>query len=57
MGKKKKVEVEVRAQMPIRVSAEEKEVLERAAALENLPTGTWMRTLALREAKRLLATE
>jgi uncharacterized protein (DUF1778 family) len=54
MSKKKKDEVEIRTQLPIRVSEEEKKTLEAAAAAENLPTGTWMRTLCLKAAKQIL---
>ena len=53
MGKKKKVD-EVREQLPIRVTEEEKALLVKAAELESLPTGTWMRKLALEEAKRVI---
>ena len=57
MGKKKVEEIEVRAQFPIKMTADEKALLEQAAAIEDLPTGTWMRRLALREAKRVIANK
>ncbi len=53
MGKKQKVD-EVREQLPIRVTEEEKAQFVKAAELENLPTGTWIRKLALAEAKRVI---
>lgn len=53
MGSKKKTD-EVREQLPIRVTEEEKAQFVKAAALENLPTGTWIRKLALAEAKRVI---
>lgn len=36
----------------IRVSESEREAMERAAAREELPLSTWLRRLALLEAKR-----
>jgi hypothetical protein len=53
--KKRGGDVEIRTQLPIRVSVEEKAELEEAARLENLPTGTWMRTLSLKAARQVRA--
>jgi uncharacterized protein (DUF1778 family) len=55
--KRKQKSDEVRGQLPLRVTEEEKAQFQKAAGLENLPTGTWIRKLALAEAKRLIQND
>lgn len=41
----------------VRVSPEQKALLERAAAADDRDLATWIRRVAVREAERVLATE
>ena len=58
MGEKKKKvarQSASNAQFNIRMTEKEKELLETAAAFEGYPLGTWMRAMAIKSARQILA--